>query len=198
MHPNKNYEQYFGHVAAEVKKLEYTFSSKARKTAGKTDSKLSFGPYLILKAATDRSGCFDALKRVYPDYERKILALAIYSIVAECSTAQLFPGWCFDHYCGLERIIDGSEISSLYRLIGSDEGDIKTFFEIFREEYEKRFPRKSSNRVIAFDSTNQNTQSENEDLTELGKAKTDLGLKIINTAMFVDEETGIPIWYRRM
>ena len=195
MHPNKNYERFFGPIDAEVNRQKDTFGTKARKAAGKTDSKLSFGPYLVLKAAAEQSGCYTALTRVYPEYERKIIALAVYSIVAESSTAQMFPGWCFDHYCGLDRVIDDSEVSGLYRLIGSDEGNINVFFRIFREEYEKRFPRKDSNRVIAFDSTNQNTQSENEDLAEFGKSKTDFGLKIINTAMFVDEETGIPMWY---
>ena len=194
MYPNATYETFFGPIDSEAQQWKEHFSSEARKTAGKMDSRISFGPYAAIDAVGEASGCFRALRRVFPDKHDKIEALAMHSIVARNATAQLFPGWCFDHYCGMGRVTSDSEISALYARIGEDEGIRKVFFRLFREEIERRFPA-SNGRVVAFDSTNQNTSSQNQPMARRGKAKRDMGLPIIHTAMFVDEDTGIPLWY---
>lgn len=194
MYPNDRYEQFFGPIDAEADRLKKLYSSKKRKAAGKLDSRLSVGQYFAIEAACGSVGCLEALKRTYPSQSDLILALAIHSVVAEKSAAQAFPGWCFDHYCGLREPVSDSDISRLYKMLGSDDGMRKVFFQLYREAYEHRIPC-GEGRVVAFDSTNQNTASKSQELSARGKAKQDRGLPIINTAMFVDEETGIPMWY---
>ena len=61
-------------------------------------------------------------------------------------------------------------------------------------EFSTRFPQ-SQMRTVGFDSTNQNYAGRGIPLAKLGHAKIDIGLPVINTAMFVDEKTGIPLWY---
>ena len=50
-------------------------------------------------------------------------------------------------------------------------------------------------RVIAFDSTNQVSESKGQEKAQRGKSKTGEKLPIINTAMYVDEKTKISLWY---
>jgi hypothetical protein len=193
--PNDNYEKYYGSIDKRAYELKLFLSSKERKDAGKFDSRLSAGTFFAIKEAMCLSGCYAALERTYTSTEVDyIVALTVHAISAQNSCAQDFVCWSFDNYCGLNRLISDSEISRLYKSLGSDEGARKVFFNLFREEYRKLVPTKKS-RIIAFDSTNQNTYSKNLDYASSGKAKIDLKLPIINTAMFVDEETGIPLWY---
>ena len=197
MYPGPNYYTYFG--TADEKKTEELkdkISSERRKQAGKIDSRISVGCYYALREACKKTGCYEALKQTYSSSDTDlILALAIHAIVAQNSCAQDFSSWCFDNYCGLKRVVSDSEVSRLYKELGEDEGLMKVFFKCYSENYNKSMPSSSHERVVAFDSTNQNVYSRNQELASFGKAKINLDLPIINTALFVDEETGIPMWY---
>lgn len=196
IYPNQNYESFFGPIDRRAFELKKFFSSKERREANKFDVRLSCGAYYVLRAACQSTGCYDALKRTYSkSVADTVLAIVVHSIVHQSSCAQDFTSWCFDNYCGLERVLNDSEISRCYKTLGSDYGLIKVFFNLYREEYEKNNPKQGNDMVIAFDSTNQNTYAKNLPYASLGKAKIDLKLPIINTAMFVDEQTGIPMWY---
>ncbi len=196
MYPGPNYFKFFETDSEQkVQKLKEQFGGEQRKQAGKVDSRISVGTYFALRKACKRTGCYEALKTTFSSPKADlILALAIHAIVAQSSCAQDFCSWCFDNYCGLKRVVSDSEISRLFRELGEDQGLMKVFFTIYSEEYEKRNP-SSHERVIAFDSTNQNTYSKNQELASFGKAKINLDLPIINTALFVDELSGIPMWY---
>lgn len=87
-----------------------------------------------------------------------------------------------------------SEISKLYKEIGADESIIRSFFNKFQKEFHILFPQAYES-VVAFDSTNQVTESRNLSQAKYGKSKTGEALPVINTAMYVDQTTGIPIWY---
>lgn len=160
---------------------------------GSFSYELCFGVYTALKQAVDKIGCLDALKTAFPECWEKIFAVAVHAADAQNSTAQDFPGWCYLNYCGLPRPLSDSELSALFREIADGEG-IRDFLALFRESYRRRMPG-AAQHAVAFDSTNQNTSSEGIVMAEYGHAKKDEQLPVVNTALFVDEETGIPLYY---
>ena len=76
--------------------------------------------------------------------------------------------------------------------------------EFFHKRYEKSVygdePASSGQEraltAYALDSTNHNTSCKNNDMAEFGAAKKKEGLPDINFAAFVDEKTGIPVYYK--
>ena len=142
-------------------------------------------------------GLVKSLKTHFPQHWKEILALSYYLISSQSSTAQLFSYWSFTHYCGLSKTFCSSAISDLYRQIGLDAGAIEAFLSDYQHNY---FQWKSSldlpnQTLLSFDSTNQNTASKNITMAEFGHAKIKENLPDVNTAMFVDELTGIPLFY---
>ena len=194
MYFSKDYEEIFGTVDVEVELLRKKYGNRELRLAGKLNLSLSFGPFAAVEAACQKAGCLTPLKRVFNSQWKLILALCVHAIVDENTTSQAFPGWCFTNYCGLSRVIADSEISKLYRELSDNSEDIKLFFNLYWEEFSKKFP-ESSFRAVGFDSTNQNYGGKGIPWAKLGHAKVDVGLPIINMAMFVDENTGIPLWY---
>ena len=85
-------------------------------------------------------------------------------------------------------------MSRLYEYISEDSESIPDFMYRFREGYSAAFP-DSGQALVGFDSTNQNTNSHGIELAEFGHAKVKENLPDINTVMFVDESTGIPLYY---
>lgn len=158
---------------------------------------LSYGPYFVLRAAAEAVGCMPVLEATFgKDEAAKILALAIHAICAGNSTAQDFEFWAFHNYCGLERNLDSKDISWIYERVAAEPERISAFMAEFRSEYDKRINvGHRSMRCVAFDSTNQNTTSDHIMMAEYGHAKKDRGIPQINTALFVDEDTGIPLYY---
>ena len=199
MYAGKHYEKYFGPADPEVAEIRTQYDPAIRRQAGKLDYHLSYGPYAAVLRTCEKTGCLEPLQRSFPTHWRLIIAMALQAIAAESTTAQTFPGWCFDHYCGLDRVVSDSEISSMYKEIAQDEAGRLTFLTLYQKKYSELFPCEG-NRAVAFDATNQNYYGKHwEKLPQAmrGHEKIKLNLPVINTAMFVDEMTGIPLWYEQ-
>ena len=196
MYPGRNFGRIFGsqYSANEVEASTEYYSTKARREAGKLDIVLSYAPYALLEKLSELSGLLTALKNALPRLWKELLALAVHAVVSCNTTAQHFPYWAFDHWCGLMRPMSDSTISRIFSELSADSGRIQAFFEFFQKEFHSRFPC-SHERVIALDSTNQVTESKNSEMAQRGKSKTGEKHPIINTAMYVDEKTGISLWY---
>lgn len=193
MYPNKNYEMIFGPIDPEVTALRNRFCAAELREAGKFDCRMAFGQYYAVINALKMVGAYETLQRTYPKKFSLIIGLVVHAIDAQSTTSQTFPGWCFDHYCGMNRIVSDSEISKMYSELGKDQGSISVFFTLFAKAYGEKFPNRK--RIVGFDSTNQNYGGKGIPMAKRGHAKLNVGLPDINTAMFVDEETGIPLWY---
>ena len=189
MFPNKNYFMIFD--AANPPQTDIRSVLSEPSPFSKT---LSYGAYVAMLEAADHVGCVSALKKTFPEHWRDIFAAAIHSITAENSVAQDMPYWCFHNYCGLDSPLYSSEMSRLYEHISDDPESIPDFMYRFREAYNEAFP-DSGLTLVGFDSTNQNTNSHGIELAEYGHPKVKENLPDINTAMFVDELTGIPLYY---
>lgn len=189
LYPNKRFFELFGSVA-ESQKGKTTVSQR-----GYFSVILNYGVYYALNRTAEKCGLTNALQSVFSaDDCTKIFALAMHAIDAQNSIAQDFPDWCFNNYCGIKRPLHNSEISTFYQELAAAKGCFDSFMRNFRQNYCKAFPNEARG-ALAFDSTNQNTASKNLALAEFGHAKINEQLPDINTAMFVDEKTGIPLYY---
>lgn len=190
IYPNPKFFTLFGSVADSQKTPSLPFAKR-----GKFHTHINYGVYFVLRESALLCGCHEALVRAFSsEVANKIFAIAMYAIDAQSSVAQGFSDWCFDNYCGLARPLQDSEISSLYASLAEHPQNIDAFKAYFREAYYEAFPAAEYN-ALAFDSTNQNTHSKGIGMAEFGHAKVNEQLPIINTALFVDEETGIPLYY---
>ena len=189
MFPNRNYFAIFD--SANPPQPDVKASDKQDNPFSKT---LNYGAYAAMLGAAESVGCISALKKTFPEHWDEIFAAALHSITAENSVAQDMPYWCFHNYCGLDTPLYSNEMSRLYEYISEDSESIPDFMYRFREGYSAAFP-DSGQALVGFDSTNQNTNSHGIELAEFGHAKVKENLPDINTAMFVDESTGIPLYY---
>ena len=162
---------------------------------GQFSKVLSFGPWVALKAASDLSGCSDALRDAFPARWQQIMALAMHAIDAESSTAQDFPYWAFHNYCGMPASMSSGEISTLYEELAEDDcAGISDFMGRYRQNYQ-RLLKGTGECVVGFDSTNQNTSAKGMAMAEYGHPKKKAGIPDVSTALFTDEATGIPLYY---
>ena len=189
MFPNKNYFMIF-----DATNPPQTDKRSVLSQPSPFSKTLSYGAYAAMLEAADHIGCVSALKKTFPEHWQDIFAAALHSITAENSVAQDMPYWCFHNYCGLSSPLYSSEMSRLYEHISGDPESIPDFMYRFREAYHEAFP-DSGLTLVGFDSTNQNTNSHGIELAEYGHPKVKENLPDINTAMFVDEMTGIPLYY---
>lgn len=155
---------------------------------------LTFGPYEALYATGVKIGLIETLQSVFVWEWDQIFALAMHALCAESATAQAFPAWCFHNYCGLSKPLSSGEISRLYEKIADDPDRIARFMREFRKTYGTRIGGKTEV-CLAFDSTSQSSTSGNNYLTAHGHPKQNKGIPQINTGLFADERTGIPLFY---
>lgn len=162
---------------------------------GKFSVVLNYGVFHSLLQACKLCGCHKSLVGAFGDEDcKKIIAIACHAIDSQCSVAQDFPDWSFHNYCGLSRPLSDGQISTMYSKIASEPEAVASFMSSFQHAFFQIFS-DGQRRAVGLDSTNQNTCSSNLSTAEFGHAKTDEGLPIINTALFVDEKTGIPLYY---
>lgn len=156
------------------------------------DSYLHFGAYLALRESVERCGALDALKKAFPKQWEEIFAYCMFMADTEKSRSQRYVRWGFSNYAGIGHLVSTEEASRLFASIGYS--DIDVFMKEFREGYRKSGVSKRR-LVIAFDSTNVNTNSDSIEMAEFGHPKKNEKLPVVSTAMGVDEETGIPVYY---
>lgn len=171
---NKYYELY--NIKKEVPKINDTF--------------LTVGPYLVLKKIADDYGITNALQKTFENKTEKILALAIFLNDSSSAVSQHYGKWSFSHFVGLKTTILPSHISELYKEIGEQE----QLIESFQKHYIKKIKALEliNETGLAFDSTNFSTTSTYIDIAEYGHSKKADHNPIINTAILVGEENGIP------
>lgn len=191
MYPNDKYFALFGNISIVDEDSNSVESTSSCSTV------INFASWYALKQASDLIGCTKSLKIAFPKQAKQILALAIYAILDRELTAQSFEFWYYHNYSGLNKCLFSSEISQLYHSMMEEDGRIACFNEMFKEEYFKtvKCSRQHQRRVVGFDSTNQNSACSKNSIAGYGHAKKNKGLPVINTAMFVDEVTGIPLYY---
>ncbi len=189
MYPNATYARIFG--GQETKETVKDGSALSLPEAGDFDSSMAYGPYAAVYAAFSKIGALDALARAFPAIWRQIFAAAMHACLAGASSARDFPQWAFDNYAGLAHNMTSSDIEALFAETGAGREAVRRFFASFHKNFHRIFPQPQS--LAAFDTGNHAIRD--DDLQDDG-GKTDTGsLPEIHTALYVDQATGIPVWY---
>lgn len=155
----------------------------------KLTKKLRFSAYLALRKASEIYGLYDNLRKNFLKLYNKIFVLAIFAIDNQDNISQHFEKWAFSNYCGLENNLSSWQIYSSIQ-----KEDIENFLKDNIKSYQI-YNKTIDRKLIAYDSTNQNTYSSNIPCAEYGHAKINEGLLCINTNLFVDEIIGIHLYY---
>lgn len=178
MFPNENWKELMGEETPE-----------------RTAKHMNVGSYICLYKSAGKIGCLKALQESFPNLWDKIFALCVYVIDAKSSAAQLFPYWGFHNYCGRSKPFSDSTISEVFRVISEDDWAVDNFMQYFGRNYPEAIP-EAKETAVALDSTNRNTTCKNNKYAQHGKQKVKKsGIPQVNTAIIVDELTGIPIYY---
>ena len=158
---------------------------------------LAGGVFIAALRAAQMTGILSALKKAYPDQWERIFAACVYWIDQQTSTAQYFKDWFFDNYCGLNAAMDGGAFTDLYKDISENGYQRDRYWETFREEYDKRFPKPEGEkvRIVGCDGSNSNMSDKDNELGSYGHAKDDNDTPIVNYMNFVDEMTGITLYW---
>lgn len=156
------------------------------------DDYLHFGSYLALRESASKCGALKALKESFPDTWDRILAYSVFMIETENSRSQKYAKWGFSNYSGLDHVMTSEGVSRLFSSISFHDSDafLRKYFRYYKDSGIS-----TRDLVIAFDSTNISTSSDGIETAEFGHAKKKENLPIVSTAMGVDEETGIPLYY---
>ncbi len=198
MYPNKKYEFFFGPVDPVATEFRNHLRGAAHDAPRQFHYSLTYGLYAAIRKAAEKSGMPDAPGGHSRNFGKKYLPYASMRSALKTLWPYRFPDG-FSITCGLDRNINGSQVSKLYKEIGKDNESIMAFFKLYHGNFAAAFPEANGKkeRVVAFDSTDQVTESHNQPAAKRGKSKTGEPPPIIQTAMYVDETTGIPIWYSK-
>ena len=183
MNPNEKY--YEIHKEA--------ISDKPLLIAKEFDNQVHLGASLVMRNIAKKEGLLDILESSFPGKSEILFSLVEYYLIRRDSAAQLYKYYLADHYTKLNYIPSETELSKFF----NEYLDHELISEFLSKWMNYRLSLKSfTNHIdIDFDSTNRNVSSRNISLGEYGKAKVDEGLPQVNTAYFLDRETGLPIYF---
>lgn len=179
--PNNIYYEFF--PVADVNSL---------KEPDTMDTYLAAGPFLALNSSLDKCGALKALQSTFGNLAPEIQAFATFMVDTEQGRAQKYARWGFSNYAGIDHVFSTTGVSNLFASIGND--DIDKFMKAYGKNYRESGISKNT-LILAFDSTNVNTHSDSIQFAEFGHPKKKEKLPSMCTAMGVDEETGIPLYY---
>lgn len=157
------------------------------------DNQVHLGASLMMRSIAKKEGLLDILKSSFPGKSELLFSLVEYYLLKRDSAAQLYKYYLSDHYSELNYIPSEAILSKFFNEY-LDHEKISSFLSNWMN-YRLTLKTFSNNIEIDFDSTNRNVSSHGLSLSEYGKAKIDEGLKQINTAYFLDRESGLPIYF---
>ena len=158
---------------------------------------LAGGVFIAALRASQKLGIIKALKGAFPDHWERIFATCVYWIDQQTSTAQHFQDWFFDNYSGLKAPMDGSAFTNLFEQISANGYQRDKYWELFREQYEENVqkPEELKKRIVGCDGCNSNTTDRDNECAGYGHAKDDEDIPIVGYMSFVDELTGITMYW---
>lgn len=157
------------------------------------DNEVHLGANLVIRSIAKKEGLLKIMDESFPGKSDILLSLVEYYLLKRDSASQLYKYYLRDHYSKLNYIPNEANLSKLFNEY-LDHDMISTFLSAWLN-YRVGLKTFSNHIDIDFDSTNRNSNSKNLTLSEYGKAKVDEGLPQVNTAYFLDRESGLPIYF---
>ena len=149
---------------------------------------IRIGFYIILFFIVEKLELNNILDTVYSDKANIIKDLATYLIISEDNVMQHFPDYEYNHPQFHDSVVSDSYVSELLKNMPINQ------HEYFLELWNEKQPH-DEKIYIDIDSTNSSTSSKGIELAEIGHAKIDKGLPIVNTALAISSTTGKPLFY---
>ena len=175
MYPNDNFFDFFPDL--------YPLDEPVNKSGA-----LNIGMYAIAEKLFDTLGMTEMLTEVYKSEDNIIKDLVLYLIISEDNVVQHFCDYEYNHHLFNDRTVSDSYICEMFQNI-----EITTH-EYFLDLWNEIQP-KTENVYISYDSTNCNTSSKGIEMAEMGLAKDDKNLPIVNTGTAYNHSTGRPLFY---
>lgn len=157
------------------------------------DNQVHLGASLVMRTIAKKEGLSKILKETFKGRDEIIFSLVEYYLIRRDSASQLYKYYLRDHYTELNYIPSEASLSKLFNEY-IDHEIISTFLTKWMN-YRLRLNTFNNQIDIDFDSTNRNVSSKSILSSEYGKAKVDEGLPQVNTAYFLDRNTGLPIYF---
>lgn len=149
---------------------------------------IRIGLFIILFFVLEKLELNNILDAVYSEKANIIKDLAAYLIISEDNVMQHFPDYEYNHPQFHDSVVSDSYISELLKNIPINQHEY--FLELWNEKQSH-----DDAIYIDIDSTNSSTASKGIELAEIGHAKIDKGLPIVNTALAISSTTGRPLFY---
>lgn len=181
-YPNETYIQYFGMQNITLKENKNKFSRT-----------LSFGTKMVVEKIFEKLNLDLILTKVFPEKANLIKSLVCYYLENQNSAIQLYEKWARKNALFTENIDSNSTFSRLFNEIITS-NKTNEFLYLWNQEFSKNSF--NNDIIMSLDTTNFNTYSSSIPLAEYGKPKVDEGLKQINLAYIINNETSIPLYYQ--
>lgn len=154
----------------------------------KKSGSIRIGIFIIIFYILQKLELNEILDTVYSDKSNIIKDLSTYLIVSEDNVMQHFPDYEYNHPQFHDSTVSDSYVSELLKDMPISQ------HEYFLELWNQKQPH-NEKIYIDVDSTNSSTSSRGIELAEIGHAKIDIGLPIVNTALAISSTTGRPLFY---
>jgi len=148
-------------------------------------SNLDYGTFYLFNLIFDELGLTDILENVFPELNRKIMAVSIY-MLCEGNVMFYCDDWCAETYTGTASIFTSQSLSRLFEIITYDER-----MKFFKSWVNLR----SANEYIAYDVTSFSSYSQNNDNLEWGYNRDKEKLPQFNLGMYFGENSKLPVYY---
>jgi len=182
MYPNENFVKYF---PEENLPDEHDKSFRS--------SCIRIGSYIIIKQMMKESGIEKILSKYFSENDLGLfLDLAAYSIVTEGNAMQYYPDYAYNHplFTPDMRIYSDSKVSRFLNSIDIEKST--AFLNDWNEQHDHR-----EKIYISYDSTNKNCQAGDIEMAEMGNAKDNPSIPIINYSIAYDAKNQEPLFYEQ-
>ena len=181
-YPNEMYIQHFGMQNISLKENENKFSRT-----------LSFGTKMVVEKVFEKLNLNQILTKVFAEKANLIKSLVCYYLENQNSAIQLYEKWARRNALFTSNIDSNSTFSRLFNDIITS-SKTNEFLYLWNQEFSKNSL--NNDIIMSLDTTNFNTYSASVLLAEYGKPKVDEGLKQVNLAYIINNETSIPLYYQ--
>jgi hypothetical protein len=146
------------------------------------------GPYLILRKIADDLGVTSLLKRCFPKIHEQILSLAFF-LVQKGLPLSRCEQWSMSNAHPFDNVISSQRVSELLGMI--DEGSRQAFFKNWMTAI-------CDKELLCYDLTSVSSYSEMNEYVRWGHNRDHEKLPQINLGMLFGQESGLPVYYRRL
>ena len=181
-YPNEMYIQHFGMQNISLRENENKFSRT-----------LSFGTKMVVEKVFEKLNLNQILTKVFAEKANLIKSLVCYYLENQNSAIQLYEKWARRNALFTSNIESNSTFSRLFNDIITS-SKTNEFLYLWNQEFSKNSL--NNDIIMSLDTTNFNTYSASVQLAEYGKPKVDEGLKQVNLAYIINNETSIPLYYQ--